>query len=83
MRILNQSVNIKAIKYLSELHESDEKIYVISWDKNDGMFIPLEDAIKYCENTNMSVILIGNGFSLIKEETETGKPKIFYLKVRL
>ena len=82
-KILNQSVNIKAIKYLSELHESDEKVYVISWDKNDGMFIPLEDAIKYCENTNMSVILVGNEFSLIKEERETGKPKIFYLKVRL
>ena len=43
-KILNQSVNIKAIIYLSELHESDEKVYIISWDKNDGMFIPLEDA---------------------------------------
>ena len=81
--VLNKALDKRIIADLSELHENDKAVYVISWDENDGMYIPFEDAMRYCENTNTSVILIGNSFSLIKEETETGKPKIFYLKVRL
>ena len=81
--VLNKVLDKRIITDLSELHENDKAVYVISWDENDGMYIPFEDAMRYCENTNTSVILIGNSFSLIKEETETGKPKIFYLKVRL
>ena len=82
-KVLNKVLDKRIITDLSELHENDKAVYVISWDENDGMYIPFEDAMRYCENTNTSVILIGNSFSLIKEETETGKPKIFYLKVRL
>ena len=81
--VLNKVLDKRIITDLSELHENDKAVYVISWDENDGMYIPFEDAMRYCENTNTSVILIGNSFSLIKEEVETGKPKIFYLKVRL
>lgn len=81
--VLNKVLDKRIIADLSELHEKDKAVYVISWDENDGMYIPFEDAMRYCENTYTSVILIGNSFSLIKEETETGKPKIFYLKVRL
>ena len=81
--VLNKVLDKRIITDLSELHENDKAVYVISWDENDGMYIPFEDAMRYCENTYTSVILIGNSFSLIKEETETGKPKTFYLKVRL
>ena len=81
--VLNKVLDKRIITDLSELHENDKAVYVISWDENDGMYIPFEDAMRYCENTSTSVILIGNSFSLIKEEVETGKPKIFYLKVRL
>ena len=45
-----------------ELNENDKAVYVISWDENDGMYIPFEDAMRYCENTYTSVILIGNSF---------------------
>ena len=82
-KVLNKVLDKRIITDLSELHENDKAVYVISWDENDGMYIPFEDAMRYCENTYTSVILIGNSFSLIKEEAETGKPKIFYLKVRL
>ena len=81
--VLNKVLDKRIITDLSELHENDKAVYVISWDENDGMYIPFEDAMRYCENTYTSVILIGNSFLLIKEEAETGKPKIFYLKVRL
>ena len=81
--VLNKVLDKRIITDLSELHENDKAVYVISGDENDGMYIPFEDAMRYCENTYTSVILIGNSFSLIKEEAETGKPRIFYLKVRL
>ena len=41
----------------------------------------LSDAMRYSETAYMSVILIGKSFALIKEETESGLPKMFYLKV--
>lgn len=80
---LGKSVNIKIITDFSELRESNKTVYVISWDENDGMQVPLEDAINYCENTYTSLMLIGNHFSLIKEEVESGKAKILYLTAGL
>ena len=77
--ILNKSI-VKKIANFGDIKETDNTLYVISWDKNDGTQISFADAIKYCETTYTSVILIGEAFALIKEETEGGAPKIFYLK---
>ena len=49
---------------ISKILEYAKEKNVISWDENDGMYIPFEDAMRYCENTYASVILIGNSFSL-------------------
>ena len=77
--ILNKSI-VKEITNFGDIKETDKTLYVISWDKNDGTQISFADAIKYCETTYTSVVLIGEAFALIKEETEDGAPKIFYLK---
>ena len=77
--ILNKSI-VKKIANFGDIKETDNTLYVISWDKNDGTQISFADAIKYCETTYTSVVLIGEAFALIKEETEDGAPKIFYLK---
>ena len=78
--ILNKSILKKEITNFGDIKETDKTLYVISWDKNDGTQISFADAIKYCETTYTSVVLIGEAFALIKEETEGGAPKIFYLK---
>ncbi len=78
--ILNKNITKKTITNFSDIKETDQTIYVISWDKNDGTQTSFADAIKYCEAAYTSVILIGEAFALIKEETEGGTPKIFYLK---
>lgn len=80
--VLSKALNTKMITDFSDLNENNKRVYVISWDENDGALILLEDAIKYCEKAYTSVIVIGDGFSLIKEEVERGKPKIFYLKAK-
>ena len=78
--ILNKSITKKTITNFSDIKETDPTVYVISWDKNDGTQTSFADAIKYCETAYTSVILIGEAFALIKEETEGGTPKILYLK---
>ena len=78
--ILNKSIVKKEITNFGDIKETDQTIYVISWDENDGTQISFADAIKYCEAAYTSVVLIGKTFALIKEETEGGTPKIFYLK---
>ena len=78
--ILSKSIVKKEITDFGDIKETDKTLYVISWDKNDGTQISFADAIKYCETTYTSVVLIGESFALIKEETEGGMPKIFYLK---
>ena len=78
-KILNKNIT-KKITNFGDIKETEKTIYVISWDENDGTQISFADAIKYCETVYASVVLIGNAFSLIKEETEGGTPKIFYLK---
>ena len=78
--ILNKSIIKKSIVNLADIKENDKTVYVISWDENDGTQISFADAIKYCETAYTSVVLIGEAFALIKEETEGGTPKIFYLK---
>lgn len=57
-----------------------EKCYIISSDENDGIFIPLIDAIKFCEQSYMAVILITSKVVIIKEEYENGKPFFFVAK---
>ena len=79
-KILNKNITKKTITNFSDIKETDKTIYVISWDEHDGTQISFADAIKYCETAYMSVVLIGQSFALIKEETEGGTPKIFYLK---
>ena len=81
--VLSKTLDRKIITGFNELHENDKTVYVISWDENDGMDVPFEKAIRYCENTYTAVILIGSAFSLIKEEVESGSSKVFYLKARL
>ena len=78
--ILNKSIIKKEITNFGDIKETDQTIYVISWDENDGTQTSFADAIKYCEAAYTSVVLIGKTFALIKEETEGGTPKIFYLK---
>ena len=78
--ILNKNITKKTITNFSDIKETDQTIYVISWGKNDGTQTSFADAIKYCETAYTSVVLIGKTFALIKEETEGGTPKIFYLK---
>ena len=78
--ILNKSIVKKEITNFGDIKETDQTIYVISWDENDGTQTSFADAIKYCEAAYTSVVLIGEDFALIKEETEGGTPKIFYLK---
>ena len=78
--ILNKSIIKKEITNFGDIKETDQTIYVISWDENDGTQISFADAIKYCETAYTSIVLIGEAFALIKEETEGGTPKIFYLK---
>ena len=78
--ILNKSIVKKEITNFGDIKETDQAIYVISWDDNDGTQTSFADAIKYCESAYTSVVLIGKTFALIKEETEGGTPKIFYLK---
>ena len=78
--ILNKSIIKKSIVNLADIKENDKTVYVISWDENDGTQTSFADAIKYCEAAYTSVVLIGKTFALIKEETEGGTPKIFYLK---
>ena len=78
--ILNKSIAKKEITNLGDIKETDKTLYVISWDKNDGTQTSFADAIKYCETAYTSVVLIGESFALLKEETEGGTPKMFYLK---
>ena len=78
--VLNKNIFKKTITNLADIKENNQTVYVISWDENDGTQTSFTDAIKYCEMAYMSVILIGQSFALIKEETEGGTPKIFYLK---
>jgi len=78
--ILNKNTIKKTVTNFSDIKENDKTVYIISWDKNDGTQTSFADAIKYCEAAYTSVVLIGKTFALIKEETEGGTPKIFYLK---
>lgn len=78
--VLDKSLNKKVIKSHDEIRESDKTLYLISSGENDGVTLPFSDAIRHCENSYSAVIVIGKGFSLIKEETECGKPKMLYLK---
>lgn len=78
--VLDQQVNPKIITSFTEICERDKTVYILSWDENDGMNLPFDEAIRYCESTYMSVVLIGKSFALIKEETEKGTPNIFYVK---
>jgi hypothetical protein len=77
---LNKNTIKKTVTNFGDIKETDQTIYVISWDENDGTQTSFADAIKYCEAAYTSVVLIGKTFALIKEETEGGTPKIFYLK---
>ena len=78
--ILRKSVSKRIITSLGDFQEKDQTVYIISWDEKDGLTMPLSDAVRHLEASYMSVILIGKDFSLIKEETENGYAKIFYLK---
>ena len=78
--ILKKSVNKRILTSLDDFQEKDQTVYIISWDENDGITLPLFDAIRYLEASYMSVILIGEDFSLIKEEAEKGRAKILYLR---
>ena len=78
--VLKKSVNKKIIKTFNELQEKEKTVYIISCDENDGVNMLLSNAVPYCESAYMPVILIGEEFSLIKEEAEKGTPKMFYLK---
>ena len=78
--VLNKNIFKKTITNLADIKENNQTVYVISWDENDGTQTSFTDAIKYCEMAYMSVILIGESFALIKEETEGGQSKMFYLK---
>ena len=78
--ILKKSMSKIIITSLDNFQEKDQTVYIISWDEKDGLTMPLSDAVRYSEASYMSVILIGKDFSLIKEETENGCAKIFYLK---
>ena len=78
--ILNKNTIKKTVTNFSDIKENDKTVYIISWDENDGTQISFADAIKYCEAAYTSVVLIGKTFALIKEETEGGQSKMFYLK---
>ena len=78
--ILSKNIIKKEIANFGDIKEPDKTLYVISWDKNNGTQTSFADAIKYCETTYTSVVLIGETFALIKEEAEGRTPKMFYLK---
>ncbi len=62
---------------IPELKKIDpkEKCYIISNGEKDGNMIFMSDAIEYCENSYMTVILISEKFVALKEEYEK-KPVI-------
>ena len=78
--ILSKNIIKKEVTNFGDIKETDKTLYVISRDKNDGTQTSFADAIKYYETTYTSVVLIGESFALLKEETEGGTPKMFYLK---
>lgn len=79
-RILKESVNQQIVTDVTNLREPNQSVYIISWDEKDGTSMPFSEAARYIETTYTSTILIGEDFSLIKEETEKGAPRIFYIK---
>ena len=78
--ILKKSVIKSVLTSPDGFQEKDQTVYIISWGENDGVTMPLSDALRYLDNSYSSVILVGSDFSLVKEEAETGYNKIFYLK---
>ena len=72
-RILNncfEECGLSEINALLIKKDANEKCYIISHDKNDGKMLLLVDAVEYCKNSYMTVILIFDGFVIVKEELE-------------
>ena len=79
-KLFNKSKSILRIKDIDEINRSDDPVYLISWDKNDGIYMSFSEAAEHIRNSYMSIILIGNRFAIVKEEVENGQPVIYYLK---
>ena len=74
--LLNDSYQKVKQSDLSFLKD-EGNVYVVSLDKIDGTTFSGNEAFDYCWKTFSPVILIGNGFSIVKEELEGEEPKIF------
>lgn len=54
-----------------------ENCYIISNGLHDGEHLSLEEAVKYCQQSYMTVILISSKFTAVKEEYEKSSPWVF------
>lgn len=79
-KILSASVHKALLGSLRELNKKERELYVISCDDNDGTTVDFDKAIAYCEGAYTATVLIGSDFSVIKEETEGGTPKIVIIE---
>ena len=66
---------IELKNHLCRLHNLKEKCYIVSNDENDGLMLFISDAIEYCANSYLTMILISEKIVVVKEEYEK-KPVI-------
>ena len=78
--ILKKSVEQKVITNIDNLPNKQQAVYIISWDEKNGTTMPFDEAVRYLQSAYMAVILIGEAFSIVKEETEQGSARILYLQ---
>lgn len=65
-----KSMTIPDFKNLPFKVDFYEKCYIVSGGENDGVTLPLIDAIEFCKQSYMIVILITSKIVIVKEEHE-------------
>lgn len=84
-------INLKKIIYCNEALTEKQaidffktkrinKFYIVSLGRNDKCVLSFEDALAYCFSEYMPVILIGEGYSFLKCESEYGTSKKIILQ---
>lgn len=75
----NDFINCDISSFISQFvqNKSLETCYIISNGLYDGESLPILEAVEFCQQSYMTVILISSEFIAVKEEAEKGAPMIF------
>ena len=80
--MLKDSLKKKVVTNLSNFQNNKDIVYVISFGENDGVTMPLSNALNFLESSYMPIIIIGKDYSIIKEEVEDSRAQILYLEYK-